>query len=185
MSAPELDKTAGRHPSQVHRPYWPRLLTFTFVAWLGSTLLGFQFYYRRPYTCAVCRADKEDVHCLGLKWSHQEETDCSRWYRANVEPSHAHVWLQCTYCRRFGIPGLWGGYGCTVGGPITGLSRTVQTQIYQHFEDRFEAKRLFIRLGQLDKEGYRMWNGLMRWVDEAYPGTWHDWWEKVKDNPDP
>lgn len=67
---------------------------------------------------------------------------------------------------------------------MTGLSRTVQMEIYQHFEDRLEAKRLFIRLGQMDSEGYRMWKALMGWIDEDYPGTWHDWWERVKVNPD-
>jgi hypothetical protein len=51
-------------------------------------------------------------------------------------------------------------------------------EIYRHFEDRLEAKKLFIRLGEIDGESARMWTALMGWVEEDYPGTWHDWWEK-------
>src|SRR5262249_52739790 len=97
--------------------------------------------------------------------------------------SHSHSWIKCTYCRWFGIPGLWENYACFVGGPLTGLSRTWQIEIYQHFEDRLEAKRLFARLGQWDRECPRILDSLMGWVDAGYPGTWDDWWEKSKDDP--
>ena len=73
---------------------------------------------------------------------------------------------------------LSGGYACVVGGPITGLSRRVQVDIYRHFRDPLEAKALFIRLGAMDGEGVRLWAALMGWVDEGYPGTWHDWWAR-------
>jgi hypothetical protein len=52
--------------------------------------------------------------------------------------------------------------------------------IYQHFEDRLEAKRLFILLGQTDAENDRLWEALMDWVDRGYPGTWHDWWGRQR-----
>lgn len=184
MRDPEFDEKASRRKLYALRSHRQKLLGFAFVAFLGSCLLGFPGCSRRPYTCAVCRKDKVDHDCLGMKWSSQEETDCSAWYRGNVERSHAHTWVKCTSCRWFGIPGLSGGYACFVGGPITGLSRTVQIEIYQHFEDRLEAKRLFIRLERMDEEGYRMWKALMGWVDEDYPGAWHDWWERVKHNHD-
>jgi hypothetical protein len=122
--------------------------------------------------------DRVDHHLLGLGWSRQEETDCSLWYRENVERSHVHAWVRRTCCRPFGIPGLFGGYRCFIGGPLTGLSRTVQMSIYQHFGDRLEAKRLFMRLGQTDVERDRIWEALMGWVDEGYPGTWQVWWER-------
>ena len=51
-------------------------------------------------------------------------------------------------------------------------------EIYQHFEDRLEAKELFIRLGRGDAESYLRWEALFEWVGAGYPGTWHDWWEK-------
>lgn len=141
-------------------------------------MLGFSGSYRRSYTCAVCRVDRVDHQLLGLCWSRQEETDCSRWYRENVEQSHVHSWVKYGYCRYIGIPGLYSGYACVIGGRLTGLSRTVQTNVYQHIGDRLEAKRMFIRLGQTDGDSDRIWDALMRWVDEGYPGTWHDWWER-------
>ena len=180
----ESDETTSLHPSRVSRGRGPTFIGFAFAAVLGSCLLGFPGCSRRPYTCAVCRENKVDHTCLGLKWSDREETDCSRWYRENVEPSHTHIWIKCTYCRRFGIPGVFGGYGCVIGGPLTGFSRTVQIQIYQHFEDRLEAKRLFIRLGRTDGESSRTWDLLMGWVNAGYPGAWDDWRKTRKDDPD-
>ena len=135
-----------KHSTCALRGQRKRFLVSILAALLGSCLLGFASYSRRPYTCSICRMGKVDHQCLGLKWFDQEETDCSLWYRSNVERSHSHAWVQCTYCRRFGIPGLSGGYACVIGGPITGLSRTVQMEIYRHFEDRLEAKKLFMRL---------------------------------------
>jgi hypothetical protein len=178
MSDPEFDEESDRPKPDAVRSRGRRLLGFALLAFLGLWLLGFPGCYHRPYTCAVCRMDRVDHHLLGLRWSRLEETDCSRWYRENVEQSLVHAWVKGTCCQRIGIPGLFGGYGCIIGGPLTGLSRTVQTTIYEHFENRLEAKRLFIRLGQTDDESYRTWKTLMGWVDEGYPGTWHDWWEQ-------
>jgi hypothetical protein len=182
MSDPEFDKEANRRKIPTGRGHGKKFLGFALVAFLGLCLFGFPFSSRRPYTCAVCRMDRVDQGILGLKWSTQEETDCSRWYESNVERNHIHSWIERTHCRRFGIPGLYGGYGCRIGGPLTGLSRTVQMEIYRHFEDRLEAKQLFIRLGQTDGECYRTLDALMEWVGEDYPGTWHDWWEEHRAN---
>ncbi|MGC8641796.1 MAG: hypothetical protein ACP5XB_18160 [Isosphaeraceae bacterium] len=150
-----------------------RVVTLLCPASMLASLLGIQIYSRRPYTCAVCRANKLNKQLLGLRWSTQEETDCSRWYSAHVEPAHHHVWVPCTYCRHFGIPGVYGGYSCVVGGPLTGLSRKVQIQIYQHFQNPLEAKRLFIQLGRNCPD--RIWQALMDWVEEGYSGTWAEW----------
>jgi len=180
----ELDEEAiGRKPC-ILGSRWHKLLGWALVALLGSYLLGIEGCSRRPYTCAACRLGRADHRCLGLQWSDRAESDCSRWYRENVERSHAHDWVKGTYCRRFGIPGLSTGYACYVGGPLTTLSRTLQIEIYRHFEDRLEAKRLFIRLGQTNEETHRIWAALMGWVDGGYPGNWHDWWEKHRTDVD-
>jgi hypothetical protein len=178
MSKPVFDEEAGPSRIDVMGSRRRKFLGLAFIAFLASCWLGLSSHDRRPYTCAVCRADRVDQSCFGLEWSRQQETDCSLWYASNVERTHSHSWVACTHCRRFGIPGLYGGYGCFIGGPITGLSRTRQLEIYQHFEDRLEAKRLFIRLGQMQDEPHLALNSLMEWVGEGYPGTWHDWWEK-------
>jgi hypothetical protein len=174
MGNPDFDEEVSRPQVHARRSRRRRFLVIAFAAFLGSYLLGFPGCSRSPYTCAVCRKGKVDKTCMGLKWSDQEETDCSRWYRSNVEQTHTHFWVRCTVCR----PLLFGGYSCIIGGPITGLSRTVQINIYKHFVDQFEAKQLFIDLGKMEGDSYRTWNVLMEWVNEDFPGTWHDWWEK-------
>jgi hypothetical protein len=172
---PEFDEKPKRRRVLALRCWQPKFIALVWVALMGLWLLGIPVYSRRPYTCAVCRLDKLEYDLLGLIWFREKETDCSRWYRDHVERSHTHAWIRCTYCRRFGIPGLGGGYGCTIGGPLTGLSRTVQMSIYQHFKDPLDAKRLFIRLGQTDADNQGIWDALMGWIDKDYPGTWDDW----------
>jgi hypothetical protein len=178
MLDPEFDVQPTGRDKQTSRSRKVYLLALAIVALLASNALWMPIYSRRPSTCVVCRADKVVHHFLWLKWSIQQETDCSRWYDENVEPSHSHSWIPCTYCQRFGIPGLGGGYSCSIGGPLTGLSRTVQVSIYQHFKDRLEAKRLFLRLGETDAESSRMWSALLDWVNQDYPGTWAEWYKQ-------
>jgi hypothetical protein len=125
----------------------------------------------------VCREGKVESRFLGLIWSDLSETDCSRWYRENVEPSHAHAWAAHGYCRRIEIPGLYRAFACSIGSPIAGLSDRVQINIYDHFNDRLEAKLMFLSMVGWDTGGGRQLKALMGWVNEDYPGTWNDWWE--------
>jgi hypothetical protein len=185
MGKPDFDEVASPPPVPARGPRLSRFLVLAFAAFLGSYALGFPGCSRDPYTCAVCRAEKVDKSCMGLKWSDQEETDCSRWYRDNVEQTHAHFWVRRTVCRRFGIPGLYGGYACSIGGPITGLSRTVQISIYEHFANKGEAKQLFIDLGKMELGSDRKWTVLMEWVDAGFSGTWDDWCEKHREPETP
>ena len=180
MGNPDFDEVMTPPQTHSRRSRLPRLPVLAFAAWLGSILLGFPFFSRVPYTCSVCRKEKVDKSCLGLKWSDLKETDFSRWYSSNVEQTHTHFWVRCTVCRRFGIPGLYGGYSCMIGGPITNLSRTVQVDIYKHFVSKDDAKQLFINLGKMELGSDRTWDVLMEWVNEDFPGTWHDWWQKQR-----
>ena len=100
---------------------------------------------------------------FGKTWFHDEDGECSRWYQKHVEPSHEHTWMDRTRCRRCGIPGIYGGYSCRIGSPLEGLSSRLQIQIYDHFEDKLEAKRLFIRLGDRLMENGTTWTSLMEW----------------------
>jgi hypothetical protein len=181
MGDPKFEELASSRYVPARRPRLPRLLILAFAAFLALYALGFRCYSRTPFTCAVCRKEKVEKTCLGLHWSDQEETDCTRWYRNNVEPTHAHFWIQGTVCRRFGIPGLYGGYACSIGGPLTGLSRSVQVDIYKHFANKSDAKQLFIELGTTEFGIDGKWSALMEWVNADYPGTWGDWWEKHRE----
>jgi hypothetical protein len=178
MHEPEFEKEARGLPRPAGRSRTPQLLGWVFAVVVGSYLLGFPGYSRTPYTCAVCRMERVDKSGLGLRWSDEKETGLSLWYRDNVEQTHPHFWVEGTHCRRFGIPGLYEGYGCRIGAPITGLSMTVQMKVYQHFGDPLEAKQLFIRLGQFDNASSRTWRALIEWVEADFPGTWCDWWDK-------
>ena len=172
MRDPEFDDEVSRCQKGLRPGRWLMRLGLVLTLVPAASILGFPGCSRTPYTCAVCREGKVVHSVLGVTWSDREETDCSRWYQGNVEPSHAHCWTECSHCRRFGIPGLYSGYGCFAGGPITSLSRTIQIDVYQHFKDPLEAKELFIRMGQGD---YRELDALMEWADARYPGTWKDW----------
>jgi hypothetical protein len=151
------------------------------VALLGACWLGLGSRSVRRFTCAVCREGKVESRFLGLSWASQAETDCSRWYRDNVEPTHPHAWAAHASCQRIGIPGLSSGFACSMGSPIAGLSERVQVHIYEHFQDRLEAKRLFLSVARRDDMSGHRWEVLMAWVNANYPGNWQDWWEKHRD----
>jgi hypothetical protein len=178
MVDPEFQNAAAGKKAPRRRRWLWRLACALIVIW-GASALGIQACSRRSYTCAICRLGRVNHRCLFVTWSVDQETECSRWYRENVEPSHSHVWTKCSYCERFGIPGIWSGYACVIAGPITGLSETVQIEIYRHFENRLEAKALLARLGEGDG---RQWDALMEWVGQGYPGTWYDWWKERCDS---
>ena len=156
------------------RRIWLPWLAFAGILWVSV----FSFSQAR-YTCSACRAYKVQTKWLGMAWSREEETECSRWYRANVEASHDHLWEVYTHCRRLGWFGL-SGYGCTIGGAITMLSETWQIELYQHFDNKLEAKALFAGMGRNSKEGSRIWTALQEWSDQGYPGSWRTWWERAQ-----
>ena len=128
----------------------------------------------RRLLCSVCRIERLESIPFGKTWFHDEDNECSLWYRNHVEPFHEHAWMERTQCRRFGIPGIYRGFSCQIGSPLEGLSRRVQVQIYEHFENKLEAKQLFLRLGQGIIGNGSTWTSLMEWLDAGYPGRWKD-----------
>jgi hypothetical protein len=161
--------------------FGPRSILFAGMTFLAACWLVLASHSNRRYTCAVCREGKVESRLLGLSWASQHETDCSQWYRENVEPSHAHAWAGRGYCQPMGFLGL-GGVACSIGSRITMLSESEQVKIYEHFENRLEAKQIFMRLARRDDEDDELYIALLRWIDQDYPGTWHDWWEKHRDS---
>lgn len=134
----------------------------------------------RRSTCAACRLDRLDHNIVGVRWSEFEESECSRWYAANVEPKHDHIWAEAPHCQRFGIPPFSEGYGCRVGEPIAGFSKHAQVRVYRKFRDPLEAKRLFVRLGTRDRESHRMMEALSGWLASDGPESWDEWWAKAR-----
>lgn len=176
MLDPEFENFLGEDEKPVARR--GRKVSWAVMALLSAYLLGCSIESPRRFTCSACRLERLDHRWLGLRSSSYEETDCSRWYAQNVEPTHKHIWANCAHCRRFGIPGLYGGFSCSTGEQISGLSRMTQIRIYQKFRDSKEAKPLFVQLGRSAKDNGRLMQSLCEWVDTNPPETWDEWWAK-------
>lgn len=69
---------------------------FAIVAGVALVVANFITVSHSSYTCVLCRSYRFDWKCLGVVIPSYAETDCSRWYAAHVEPSHAHLWERGT-----------------------------------------------------------------------------------------
>lgn len=169
------------------------LLAFLFLLYL----LGFPLWKVRPSFCIACRAEKAETNLFGLRSATEQETEFSRWFRDEVDPSHRHTWVPRGYCRSFGIPGVFGGYACYGGHQVAGISSTVQREIYEASGDPRAAGRLFTRLAGWDDEARLIWEAVMStsnddqtsdasstgwaalvdWFEAGRPRPWDLWWE--------
>ncbi len=74
----------------------PRLWTMIVAAVLGVILVlalgSYEAGTSLSHTCVLCRLGRVDTTLFGLTHSTFYENECSRWYPANVELSHAHIW---------------------------------------------------------------------------------------------
>ena len=53
---------------------------------------------KRYFTCAVCGMNRHTVRALSFSVKDtQTDTECSHWYRDNVEPQHEHIWVRGTW----------------------------------------------------------------------------------------
>jgi hypothetical protein len=156
------------------------------VGVLGSVEVG----TRRSFTCVLCRLDRCDTMMFGVVRSSLYENECSRWYRANVEPSHAHVWEPGTCTTLLNVFGQPMGVGCRPGHyPIRLLPPATQMRVYQHISDRRNAKDLFANLtdakthdDRLDEhdesKGHLIVRAIEEWENAGFPDTWEAWWKR-------
>jgi hypothetical protein len=145
---------------------------------------------RLSHTCVACRLTRVDATCFGLTRSTYYENECSRWYSAHVEPVHAHVWERGTCRYTSNLLGAPVSVGCRPGHyPIRLLDPSTQMQVYLHFKDPLEAKKLFESLtdekthdDQLDEHdedrGHLMVRAIQQWEAEGFPGTWAESWTR-------
>ena len=140
--------------------------------------------------CLLCRLQRSETKLFGTTRSSYAETDCSRWYRAHVEPEHVHIWEpgSCT--------GLLNGIGMPIGVrcaagyfPILLLDPSTQLRVYQHFPDPERAKALFASLTHekadrerrekdIESTGELIVRALNDWDAAGFPGSWDDWWDR-------
>jgi hypothetical protein len=143
---------------------------------------------RTSRTCLICRLKQVDTASAGRTTTKYEENECSRWYAANVEPKHTHVWERST-CT-FGNSADGSSFvACNPGHfPIWLLSPETQLAVYQHFKNPTEARDLFLsladdkvyneRLDQYDDDkGHLIVDALEEWEAAEFPGSWKEWWE--------
>jgi hypothetical protein len=51
---------------------------------------------RASQTCLICRLTRVETTSAKQTTTKYEENECSRWYAANVQPHHTHVWENST-----------------------------------------------------------------------------------------
>ena len=102
---------------------------------------------RKSQTCLICRLMRVDTTSAQQTTTKYEENECSRWYAANVEPHHNHVWEDstCVFIKRRRRHSAF--VACNPGHfPIWLLSPETQLAVYQHFKNPIDARDLFLSL---------------------------------------
>lgn len=109
------------------------------------------------FTCAICACNRTTVSALQIPISEdQTESDCSRWYRINVEPAHEHLWVRGPYSEMYSVVGLRVGRNQFAGdaeGPVIAFSSYSRLEMYQRCEDPMLARDTFIRLSRWEAHG--------------------------------
>ncbi|MGC8639888.1 MAG: hypothetical protein ACP5XB_08450 [Isosphaeraceae bacterium] len=169
------------------------ILTLLFSAFLVMALGSVEAGSSLRYTCMLCRLGRVDRTMFGFTRSTYHDNECSRWYAANVEPSHVHLWERGTCRRLLNAFGRGVGFACRSGSyPIWLLPPSTQMEVYQHFPDRQKAKELLAnlmearsgedRLDETDeRRGDLIVQSLSDWVIAGFPGTWENWWARWRE----
>jgi hypothetical protein len=142
---------------------------------------------RMSQTCLICRVKRVYTTAAEQTTTRYVENECSRWYAANVELHHNHVWERGT-CVFMSNPVGGDLTLCNAGHyPIWLLSPTTQLAVYQHFKNPIDARDLFLSLADVKTYNDRLeedWNkgeltvfALWDWEAAGFPGTWKKWWE--------
>jgi hypothetical protein len=178
-----------------------RLIGFVALGFLALIVGSCVHISRLGHTCIACRLTRVDYTCFGFTRPAYYENECSQWYPSHVEAVHAHVWERgtCRYtCNLLGMPVS---FGCwVVQTPFQTLDPSTQMQVYQHFKDPLEAKKLFeslsyektrdVRLDAQDEDRRHFtMRAIYQWEAKGFPGTWGEWWDRfpkkdVDENPE-
>ncbi len=166
------------------------ILTLLCAAFVVMVLGSIEVGGSLNYTCVLCRLGRVDRTMFGLTHSTYHDNECSRWYSANVEPIHHHLWARGTCKTLLNAFGRPMGVACNLRQcPIGLLPPSTQMQVYQHFPDRQQAKGLFTNLtdakthdDRLDEHdeprGDLIVRSLVDWESAGFPGAWADWWTR-------
>lgn len=105
------------------------------------------------YSCAACGKHRTDLLAFGMPLSRTEsETDCSRWYRNNLEPHHDHLWVRNPWSQNYYLWGTLPGFGNQssnlADGPLAFVGTGMRLLIYQESDDPKKVRDIFIRLAK-------------------------------------
>jgi hypothetical protein len=163
----------------------PAVATGIITALVVLVLVSVPTTTRRASTCLLCRALRVDHTFVGLPWSEQLETDCSRWYTSHLrESNHTHLWKRSS-CQAYTTGfGLGRGFMCGRSHPIWNLPDSLQLEIYRHFPNPADARALFRSLdgtgSAVDPEATGSQEALTvealsRWALAGFPKPWEKW----------
>lgn len=166
------------------RPSHSVIVRFVVTAFLlliiAHLLLSSEAGHRRRFTCAVCRLNRVDDSSkfTGTATRFQEST-CSKWYPANIESSHDHVWVRSSTIAILNYYGQTIGIGDNdevPGRVIWRLTPEQQVSVYKRFSDPMEAKALFTSLTAPDivtnHRDFDALASLRNWMDSASSEPW-------------
>ncbi len=174
---------------KTNKPREPRWLFLTITEWavvavvlvvVTAMLAGTPAWHRHRHTCVICRMERTDLTSpLGQTTSTFRETSCSKWYPAHVEATHDHLWAANPTMQSVNAYGEVGGAGDNEQRPgraIWRLTPEEQVEIYEHFSQPLQAKRLFISLLSLKvmhgRGDMAILGELRAWRDAGFDGDW-------------
>ena len=135
------------------------------------------------FSCAICGMQHRETSFAGFRFAAaDEETDCSNWYRKNVEPRHEHLWIRATWSEAYGlcgVPRIGSNFAHRADGPIIRFGSQERMLIYQHCPDPELARAAFVRLSRWEahttekREKQREIElNLAEWVESSFQGPW-------------
>lgn len=163
------------------RSSWPKVCVgFLFALVIVHLLLGSYAGSRHRHTCVVCRLERMDYNWrFESTTTSYQETSCSKWYSAHVEPMHDHVWSPSSTCVMLNFYHQTLGVSDSEGRPgraIWRLTPEQQMMVYQNSKDPLETRNVFLSLVDSaimqDRHDISIASSLRDWIDSGFSMPW-------------
>jgi hypothetical protein len=161
---------------------WTRKLWLT--AAVAAALLFIPCTTKEFFSCAICQAKRSELRVLGMAIGTApdvRDTECSIWYRENVEPQHEHVWVRGAYAESRSLCGIpfMSISSARAGGPIVRFGAGEAMIIYQHSPQPSAVRAAFLKLARWEQHGTQaradqteIERRLARWLEAGCPEPW-------------
>lgn len=125
-----------------------RLAIYSFI--ILAILCFLPLTENRFFSCAICGMKHDEYRLIGfVVRASERDTRCGKWYRANVEPSHGHVWVSAPgaeHCNIFAVSLGTSLQSGRAGGPIVRWNPKVRMLMYQRCPDPILLRTAFLQL---------------------------------------